>query len=74
MYQKLLSHLLLLHAHSMLDLNTSIQLLIAISDELLKKDCVYLCGNSLGLQPRHTRQLLLEELDVWAERYSLYLP
>lgn len=30
--------------------------------------CVYLCGNSLGLQPRRTAEMVLEELDVWAER------
>ncbi|KAJ3356043.1 hypothetical protein GGF32_001729 [Allomyces javanicus] len=29
---------------------------------------VYLCGNSLGLQPRGTRDLLMHELDVWANR------
>ena len=28
---------------------------------------VYLCGNSLGLQPRATRQALLDELDDWRE-------
>ena len=28
---------------------------------------VYLCGNSLGLQPRATRQALLDELDAWAQ-------
>jgi len=28
---------------------------------------VYLCGNSLGLQPRVTRQALLDELDDWAK-------
>lgn len=27
---------------------------------------VYLCGNSLGLQPKSTRQLVLEELEDWA--------
>ncbi len=27
---------------------------------------VYLCGNSLGLQPRGVRQALLDELDDWA--------
>ena len=27
---------------------------------------IYLCGNSLGLQPRTTRQALLDELDDWA--------
>jgi kynureninase len=31
-------------------------------------DCVYMIGNSLGLQPLRTRKLLNEELDVWAER------
>ncbi|KAK9387043.1 pyridoxal phosphate-dependent transferase [Lipomyces mesembrius] len=28
---------------------------------------VYLCGNSLGLQPKLTRQLIDEELNVWAK-------
>jgi kynureninase len=28
---------------------------------------VYLCGNSLGLQPRATRQALIDELDAWGE-------
>ncbi|KAJ3292477.1 hypothetical protein HDU76_007162 [Blyttiomyces sp. JEL0837] len=31
-------------------------------------DCVYMIGNSLGLQPVRTKKLLNEELDVWAER------
>ncbi|KAI9353349.1 pyridoxal phosphate-dependent transferase [Zopfochytrium polystomum] len=30
--------------------------------------CVYMIGNSLGLQPKNTRKLLNEELDAWAER------
>ncbi|KAI5782736.1 pyridoxal phosphate-dependent transferase [Geopyxis carbonaria] len=30
--------------------------------------CVYLCGNSLGLQPKRLRGLLAEELDIWATR------
>lgn len=29
--------------------------------------CVYLCGNSLGLQPRCTREYVLQDLDKWAE-------
>ncbi len=29
--------------------------------------CVYLCGNSLGLQPKITAQYLQEELNDWAE-------
>ncbi|KAI8917660.1 pyridoxal phosphate-dependent transferase [Powellomyces hirtus] len=28
--------------------------------------CIYLCGNSLGLQPSGVRTLVNEELDVWA--------
>lgn len=28
-------------------------------------DCVYLCGNSLGLQPKDTRDALLQELEDW---------
>jgi kynureninase len=30
-------------------------------------ECVYLCGNSLGLQPIDTRAFVLEELDKWAD-------
>lgn len=30
-------------------------------------ECVYLCGNSLGLEPKQTREMLMQELDVWAE-------
>lgn len=29
---------------------------------------VYLCGHSLGLQPLAARQLVIEELDAWAQR------
>lgn len=30
--------------------------------------CIYLCGNSLGVQSIHTRRLMNDELDVWQER------
>ena len=30
-------------------------------------EAIYLCGNSLGLQPKATRQIVNEELDAWAE-------
>jgi kynureninase len=30
-------------------------------------ECVYLCGNSLGLQPKRTQELITQELDVWAK-------
>jgi len=33
-----------------------------------QKECIYLCGNSLGLQPKLTRALIAAELDVWASR------
>jgi len=29
------------------------------------EDCIYLCGNSLGLQPLSTRAALLQELEDW---------
>lgn len=31
------------------------------------KECIYLCGNSLGLQPRSTEEYLLNELRKWQE-------
>lgn len=31
------------------------------------KDCIYLCGNSLGLQPRVTQSYINQELKDWAE-------
>ncbi len=30
------------------------------------RDQAYFCGNSLGLQPRATRQAVIDELDAWA--------
>ncbi len=32
------------------------------------KECIYLCGNSLGLQPRTTQPFLDQELKNWQER------
>lgn len=29
-------------------------------------DCIYLCGNSLGLQPKKAREYVVQELDDWA--------
>ncbi len=31
------------------------------------KNTIYLCGNSLGLQPKATKSALIKELDHWAE-------
>lgn len=33
------------------------------------KECIYLVGNSLGLQPKKARQYLEEELEKWAKTY-----
>ncbi|KAK6341759.1 Kynureninase (L-kynurenine hydrolase) [Orbilia blumenaviensis] len=38
------------------------------ASEASERRSIYLCGNSLGLQPKGTRALLSEELDVWAEQ------
>ncbi len=32
-----------------------------------ERDCLYFCGNSLGLQPKGIRPAILRELDHWAE-------
>jgi kynureninase len=40
----------------------------AITHPQPKKKCIYFCGNSLGLQPRQTRALLEQELQIWATR------
>lgn len=31
------------------------------------KDCIYFTGNSLGLQPKKTKEYILEELEDWAK-------
>ncbi|XP_062904694.1 kynureninase isoform X2 [Mobula hypostoma] len=31
-----------------------------------EEECVYLCGHSLGLQPKKTKGYINEELDIWA--------
>ena len=60
-------------------INTSLEyaLMLDQSDELKSyrelfyfpkhkgKDCIYLCGNSLGLQPKTVKEQLLKELDHW---------
>lgn len=43
------------------------------------EDCIYLVGNSLGLQPKMARKYIEEELDKWAKMYVFgyyiyYLP
>ncbi|OAV88574.1 kynureninase [Puccinia triticina 1-1 BBBD Race 1] len=43
-----------------------------LDDEQNEEDeansCVYLCGNSLGLQNRRTAEMVLAELDIWADQ------
>lgn len=33
-----------------------------------KRESVYLAGNSLGLMPKRTSEMLTEELNVWSSR------
>jgi kynureninase len=35
----------------------------------LDETCTYLCGNSLGLMPKRSKQRVMEELDAWGKRY-----
>lgn len=37
-------------------------------DGVQDEPLVYMCGNSLGLQPKRTRSLIAEELGVWARQ------
>lgn len=37
------------------------------ASESSEEPSIYLCGNSLGLQPRRTQVYLREELDKWAK-------
>jgi kynureninase len=30
-------------------------------------DCIYLCGNSLGLLPKASRQKVMHQFDKWSE-------
>ena len=39
-----------------------------IPDPRNGRDCVYFCGNSLGLQPLRAARFVTEELDSWARR------
>ncbi|CAO3610083.1 unnamed protein product [Cunninghamella echinulata] len=38
------------------------------TDSERNEPCTYLCGNSLGLMPKQTRQLVNEEFDAWSQR------
>lgn len=37
-------------------------------EEGLDQPCIYFCGNSLGLQPRRTSELVKEHLEAWATK------
>lgn len=37
-------------------------------DSDLDESCTYLCGNSLGLMPKRSRDMINEELDAWSRR------
>lgn len=45
----------------------------SLTKEEAEKEAVYLCGNSLGLLPKITKQLVNEELDVWSRRSELLI-
>ena len=32
-------------------------------------DCLYFCGNSLGLQPKEAQTLVVQEMDKWQQMY-----
>ena len=32
-------------------------------------DCLYFCGNSLGLQPKEAQTLVAQEMDKWQQMY-----
>jgi len=32
-------------------------------------DSMYFCGNSLGLQPKEARTLVVQEMDKWQQMY-----
>lgn len=34
----------------------------------LDEECTYLCGNSLGLMPKRSRELINEELTTWGQK------
>ncbi|EPT06127.1 hypothetical protein FOMPIDRAFT_1021190 [Fomitopsis schrenkii] len=40
----------------------------AVAPELADESCTYLCGNSLGVLPKRSKQYVEEELQVWAAR------
>jgi hypothetical protein len=59
------------------DLTESIDQTEPLEDEQNEEDessrAVYLCGNSLGLQNRRTAEMMLAELDVWADQFATLL-
>jgi kynureninase len=40
----------------------------SINGKSSDEDCLYFCGNSLGLMPRQTKDILNQELQVWSSR------
>ena len=41
--------------------------------EDINEECIYLCGNSLGLQPKLSREYVEKELDKWAKMYLFFV-
>jgi kynureninase len=47
---------------------TNVSSTIASTQEDGSEESIYLCGNSLGLQPRRTREYINKYLDTWASK------
>lgn len=43
-----------------------------VSREARARECTYLAGNSLGLMPKSTPELVKQELDVWASSCVIF--
>ena len=51
----------------------TVDLLFSVADVDPSCESVYLCGNSLGLQPKLARTKVLEAMDSWAARLILFV-
>jgi kynureninase len=49
-------------------LTTLFSVFIEIPDRDRDKECIYFCGNSLGLLPKKSRDLVERELKAWSEQ------
>lgn len=49
------------------------KLLLAVDPTLVdpESDSIYLCGNSLGLMPKATQTIMMQQLDKWAKMWVI---